>query len=79
MRPNSCGPLTTIGEVVRELARVYRAAKRGDLDSSIAARLANILNQMRAAMEAENLEKRIDALEAKSANRIMPFKPKAVA
>jgi hypothetical protein len=43
MRPNSCGPLTTIGEVVRELARVYRAAKRGDMDSSLAARLANIL------------------------------------
>jgi BMFP domain-containing protein YqiC len=34
---------------------------------------------MRAAMEAENLEKRIDALEAKSANSVMPFKPKVVA
>jgi hypothetical protein len=78
MRKNSVGPLKTIGQVVRELARVYRAAKREDMESIHANRLANILNMMRAAMEAEALEKRVDAIEARVANREAPFKPRLV-
>ncbi len=57
------GPLDTIGHVVVELGRVYRQARRGDMDTADATRLAMILREIRTALEAGDIERRLDALE----------------
>ena len=57
------GPLDTVGGVVTELGRVYRQARRGDLDIGDATRLAYILRELRCALEAGDIEARIEALE----------------
>ena len=58
------GPLNSVGGVLNELARVYREARRGQLDLSDATRLAMILREIRSALESGDIERRIDALEA---------------
>jgi hypothetical protein len=57
------GPLDTIGGVVTELGRVYRLARRGEMDVADATRLAYILRELRCALEAGDIEARIEALE----------------
>lgn len=57
-------PLGTQDDVAAELARVYRAAKQGAMPTQDATRLAYILTQLRQTIEAVELERRIDALEA---------------
>lgn len=57
------GKLTTPMEVAAELARLYKAGRRGDLDSLEASRLAAILDMLRRALTDAQLEKRIDELE----------------
>ncbi len=57
------GRLDTVGGVVTELGRVYRKARRGELDVGDATRLAYILREIRCALEASDIEKRLDALE----------------
>jgi len=57
------GKLDTIGGVVTEMAQVYRATRRGDLDSLEGARLVSMLTQIRTAIETGDIEKRIEALE----------------
>jgi hypothetical protein len=79
MRANRVGPLTTVGQVAAELGRLYRAARRDDIDSAYASRLAGILAVMRQCLETAELERRLDAIEAKIANREpTPFKPRLV-
>ena len=46
-------PLDTIGNVRRELGRLYRASLSGKLKSAEAARLAFILKEVRASLEVE--------------------------
>ena len=46
-------PLDTIGNVRRELGRLYRASLSGKLESAEAARLAFILKEVRASLEVE--------------------------
>ena len=58
-------PLTTVGGVVTELGRIYRQARRGELDVGDATRLAMILREIRCALEASDIEKRIEKLEVK--------------
>ncbi len=58
------GRLNTVGGVVTELGRVYREARRGSLDLADATRLAYILREIRCALEAGDIERRIEALEA---------------
>ena len=58
------GPLNTVGGVVTELGRIYRQARRGELDVGDATRLASILREIRCALEASEIERRLDALEA---------------
>lgn len=58
------GPLNTVGGVVVELGRVYRQARRGSLDLGEATRLAYILREIRCALEASDIERRIEVLEA---------------
>ena len=58
------GPLITVGGVVSELGKIYRQARRGQLDTQDATRLAFILREIRIALEASDIERRLDALEA---------------
>ena len=57
------GPLITVGSVVTELGRIYRQARRGQLDVGDATKLAFILREIRCALEAADIEKRLEALE----------------
>ena len=59
------GPLNTVGGVVTELGRIYREARRGELEVGDATRLAMVLREIRCALEASDIEKRIEALEVK--------------
>lgn len=59
------GRLNTVGGVVAELGRVYRQARRAELDLGDATRLAMILREIRCALEATEIERRIEALEAR--------------
>ena len=57
------GKLHSLGGVLKELGRVYREARRGELDDQTAVRLASILREMRACLEASAIEGRLRALE----------------
>ncbi len=57
------GPLDTVGGVCTELAKVYREARRGDLDMAEAKGLTYVLREIRGALEASDIERRIEALE----------------
>ena len=57
------GQLASIGGVVSELAKIYRAARRGQLDTQDATRLAFILREIRIALEGSDIEQRLEALE----------------
>ncbi len=57
------GPLDTVGGVCTELAKVYREARRGDLDMAEAKGLTYVLREIRCALEASDIERRIEALE----------------
>ena len=58
------GPLNTLGGVIGEMGRVYRQMRRDELNTLDGARLVNVLTQIRMAMEAKDMERRIEALEA---------------
>ena len=58
------GRLDTIGGVCCEMARVYRQARREEIEVETASKLVYMLAQMRAALELVSLEDRIAALEA---------------
>ncbi len=58
------GPLGTVGGVVTELGRIYRLARRSELDMGEAKGLTYILREIRCALEASDIERRLDALEA---------------
>ncbi len=59
------GRLDTVGGVVTELGRIYREARRGELDVGDATRLAMVLREIRCALESGDIERRIADLEAK--------------
>ena len=58
------GPLNTVGGVVTELGRIYRLARRSELDMADAKGLTYILREIRCALEASDIERRLEALEA---------------
>ncbi len=60
------GPLNTVGGVVTELGRVYRQARRGELDIADAKALTYVLREIRCALEASDIERRLEALEEKT-------------
>ena len=64
------GPLSTVGNVIVELARVYRHARHGQLDTLDGSRLVNVLTAMRQTMQEEEFERRIRALEEHDAAKI---------
>ena len=53
----------TVGEVLTELAVLYRDARRGRIETLDASRLATILNILRQTPERYALEERICSLE----------------
>ena len=57
------GNLSTIGGVVGEMAKVYREARRGALETKDAGRLVHMLTQLRGALELATLEERVAMLE----------------
>jgi len=57
--------LNTVGGVVVELGRIYKEARRGEMDVGNATRLATILREIRSALEASDIERRIEKLEVK--------------
>ncbi len=59
------GRLSTVGGVVTEQAKVYREARKGELDSETAARLVRMLSEIRVGLEVGALEARIAALEVR--------------
>ncbi len=65
------GPLDTVGGVVVELGRVYRLARRNEMDITEAKGLAFVLREIRCALEASDIERRIEALEE---SKIVPLR-----
>ena len=59
------GRLSTVGGVVTELGRIYRQGRKGELDLGDMTKLATVLREIRCALEAGDLERRVDALEGK--------------
>jgi hypothetical protein len=55
--------LDTVGRVITEMGKLYREARRGEIDSGDAARLARILQLLRQGLETADLERRIEAIE----------------
>ena len=60
--------LTTALDVRRELQRVYTDARRGNIATADATRLAYILNIMKQTIETTELEARLMALEQQTTN-----------
>jgi hypothetical protein len=56
-------PLNTASDVQRELARLYRQMKAGQIPTQDGSRLAYVLNLLRQSIETGDLEARIQALE----------------
>ncbi len=58
------GRLDTVGGVVTELGRIYRLARRSELDMADAKALTYVLREIRCALEASDIERRLEAMEA---------------
>jgi len=58
------GPLDTAGSVAAEHAKVYKEARRGRLDPSLASRLSQMLLNQRVILETWEAEQRMATLEA---------------
>ena len=58
------GKLDTVMNVGNQLARLYRHARRGKIETIEAFRLAGVLNALRQCLEASAIEQRIAELEA---------------
>lgn len=56
--------LSTIDDVKREMARLYRSAKARQMDVGDASKLANMLALLGRLIEGADLERRIAAIEA---------------
>jgi hypothetical protein len=63
------GHLRTVGACASEMARVYRAVRRGQLSSLEGFRLAAILTQLRACIESNEVEQRLEELERQALSR----------
>jgi len=57
------GSLGTVGNVLTEMARVYREGRRGEITTADAGRFMAMLTLIRQAIEGEELERRVTELE----------------
>ena len=60
------GRLDTVGHVVTELGRVYRLARRGEIDMGDAKSLTYVLCEIRCALEAGDVERQQRIRSSKS-------------
>ena len=65
-------PLSTLGDVKVELARLYRQTKAGKVATSDASRLAFILNSLGRVIVDSEMEARLTALEQSTAQQSQP-------
>jgi len=65
-QPSKRLKLETAAHVRRELARLYREARREEISTQTATRLAYLLEVLSRQIERSDLEKRIEALEGKT-------------
>lgn len=63
-KPSPRLKLETVQNVRRELARIYREARRGELKAETATKLAYLLDLMARMIERSDLERRIEQLES---------------
>ena len=68
-KPPRVGRLRTLGDVVSEMAKVYRSCRRGDLPRPDGSRLVYMLTSLRQSMESSDLERRIVKLEVAMRDR----------
>lgn len=61
--------LDKVSDIKRELARLYREARRNEISTQTATRLAYLLNMMAQLIESTELEKRVIELEKLGAGR----------
>ena len=61
--------LDKVSDIKRELARLYREARREEISTQTATRLAYLLNMMAQLIETTELEKRVIELEKLGAGR----------
>ena len=62
-RKPTIGPLDSLQRVRRELGRVYKLARRGELETDQLRAFTHCLKVMAELIEAGDLEKRLDAVE----------------
>ena len=55
--------LNKMSGIMAEMGKVYREARRGELDIEKATKFTYMLREMRVALESTEIEKRMDALE----------------
>ena len=67
------GRLDTLGGVLKEMGRVYRQTRRGDIDDQHGARLVGMLRAMRETIEVADIERRLEALEGESPDNVVNF------
>jgi hypothetical protein len=72
------GRLTSVGRVGIEIARLYRCARRGEIETIEAYRLASVLSVLKSCLEASEVERRLEELEAAVSAREQPFRPRIV-
>jgi hypothetical protein len=61
--PLTQASLDSAAGVLAELQRIYREARRGELEPYVAGRLTAILKEARATIETADLEKRMQPIE----------------
>jgi hypothetical protein len=60
--------LSSLEDVRRELARLYREARHGDIPAQVATRLCYLLDRLAALIAVGDLERRIEELERQHAD-----------
>lgn len=63
------GRLDTLAGIRKELARVYRECRQGDLSAATGTKLAFILQCLNKSVEVEAIEQRLRALEERTGER----------
>jgi hypothetical protein len=72
------GRLTSVGRGGIEIARLYRCARRGEIETIEAYRLASVLSVLKSCLEASEVERRLADLEAAISRREQAYRPRLV-
>jgi hypothetical protein len=77
-RGPTIGRLDSVGRCAIEAARLYRHARRKELETIEAHRLASVLQVVAKCLEQSQIEERLENLEKLLIAREQPFRPKIV-